>query len=239
MNSDSIAIEAASDGACSGNPGPGGWGGLIIFADNSELEIGGSEQNTTNNRMELTAALKTLEKLKNYQLKENFKLRTDSKYVIEGYTKWIINWKRNGWKTKTGKSVQNLDLWQKIDSLRINGLIMEYVKGHSGDKQNDRVDKIATNYSKGISITSKIKEKESSVDFFEKIAPAEIQELFSRNELLEKFAEKKYFLSSPELINLLGEENHLQIKQYLIFEWRNWKLIPKNKKYWIIEKKES
>ena len=82
MNSDSIAIEAATDGACSGNPGPGGWGGLIIFDDKSELEIGGSEQNTTNNRMELTAAIKTLEKLKTYKLKENFKLRTDSKYVI-------------------------------------------------------------------------------------------------------------------------------------------------------------
>ncbi|WP_288261124.1 ribonuclease HI [uncultured Prochlorococcus sp.] len=239
MNNDSIAIEAATDGACSGNPGPGGWGGLIIFDDNSELEIGGSEQNTTNNRMELTAAIKTLEKLKTYKLKENFKLRTDSKYVIEGYTKWIINWKKNGWKTSTGKSVQNLDLWQKIDHLRINGLVMEHVKGHSGDKQNERVDKIATNYSKSISLISNLKESESSVEFFEKNAPSEIQELFSRNELIQKFADKKYLLSSHELSNLLGEENHLKIKQYLLFEWRNWRLIPKDKKYWIIEKKES
>jgi len=239
MNIDSIAIEAATDGACSGNPGPGGWGGLIIFEDKSELEIGGSEQNTTNNRMELTAAIKTLEKLKTYKLKENFKLRTDSKYVIEGYTKWIINWKRNGWKTSSGKSVQNLDLWQKIDQLRINGLVMEYVKGHSGDKQNDRVDKIATNYSKGISLISNLKESESSVDFFEKNAPSEIQELFSRNELIQKFADKKYLLNSLELSNLLGEENQVKIKQYLLFEWRNWILIPKDKKYWIIEKKES
>ena len=237
MNIDSIAIEAATDGACSGNPGPGGWGGLIIFDDKSELEIGGSEQNTTNNRMELTAAIKTLEKLKTYKLKENFKLRTDSKYVIEGYTKWIINWKRNGWKTSSGKSVQNLDLWQKIDQLRINGLVMEYVKGHSGDKQNDRVDKIATNYSKGISLKSNLKESESSVEFFEKSAPTEIQELFSRNELIQKFAEKKYLLSSPELTNLLGEENNLKIKQYSPFEWRNWLLIPKGEKYLIIEKK--
>ncbi len=237
MNTDSIAIEAATDGACSGNPGPGGWGGLIIFDDKSELEIGGSEQNTTNNRMELTAAIKTLERLKTYKLKENFKLRTDSKYVIDGYTKWIINWKRNGWKTSSGKSVQNLDLWQKIDQLRINGLVMEYVKGHSGDKQNDRVDKIATNYSKGISLISNLKESESSVDFFEKNAPSEIQELFSRNELIQKFANKKYLLNSLELINLLSEENHIKIKQYLPFEWRNWKLIPKDKKYWIIEKK--
>ncbi len=239
MNSDSIAIEAATDGACSGNPGPGGWGGLIIFDDKSELEIGGSEQNTTNNRMELTAAIKTLEKLKTYKLKENFKLRTDSKYVIEGYTKWIINWKKNGWKTSSGKSVQNLDLWQKIDQLRINGLVMEYVKGHSGDKQNDRVDKIATNYSKGVSLISNLKESVSSVDFFEQNAPSEIQELFSRNELIQKFADKKYLLSSPELYNLLGEENHEKIKQYLLFEWRNWRLIPKNKKYWIIDKKYS
>jgi len=239
MNSDNFAIEAATDGACSGNPGPGGWGGLIIFDDKSELEIGGAEQNTTNNRMELTAAIKTLEKLKTYKLKENFKLRTDSKYVIEGYTKWIINWKRNGWKTSSGKSVQNLDLWQKIDRLRINGLTMEYVKGHSGDKQNDRVDKIATSYSKGISLVSNSKESESSIDFFEKNAPSEIQELFSRNELIQKFADKKYLLSSLELSNLLGEENNLKIKQYLLFEWRNWRLIPKDKKYWIIEKKES
>ena len=239
MNIDSIAIEAATDGACSGNPGPGGWGGLIIFDDKSELEIGGSEQNTTNNRMELTAAIKTLEKLKTYKLKENFKLRTDSKYVIEGYTKWIINWKRNGWKTSSGKSVQNLDLWQKIDQLRINGLVMEYVKGHSGDKQNDRVDKIATNYSKGISLKSNFKESESSVEFFDQNAPSEIQELFSRNELIQKFADKKYLLSSPELSTLLGEENHLKIKLYSLFEWRNWRLIPKDKKYWIIEKKEA
>ena len=188
MNSESIAIEAATDGACSGNPGPGGWGGLIIFEDNSELEIGGSEQNTTNNRMELTAAIKTLEKLRSYQLKENFKLRTDSKYVIEGYTKWIINWKRNGWKTSTGKVVQNLDLWQKIDQLRINGLEMEYVKGHSGDKQNDRVDLIATNYSKGISIVSNCKESE---DVLKKPAQKEIQELITRNEIIQKYAEKK------------------------------------------------
>ena len=203
MNSKkNIAIEAATDGACSGNPGPGGWGGLIIFNDNSEIEIGGSEQNTTNNRMELTAAIKILEKLKNFELKENFKLRTDSKYVIEGYTKWIINWKRNGWKTSAGKSVQNLDLWQKIDDLRIKGLVMEFVKGHSGDKQNERVDLIASSYSKGIPIVSEVKNSLRANNFSEETGPIEIQKLFSKNELLEQFAEKKYFLNSGELINL-------------------------------------
>ena len=234
MNSKSIAIEAATDGACSGNPGPGGWGGLIIFNDNSELEIGGSEQNTTNNRMELTAVIKTLEKLKNYQLKENFKLRTDSKYLIEGYTKWIINWKRNGWKTSAGKSVQNLDLWQKIDGLRITGLDMEFVKGHSGDKNNDRVDLIATNYSKGVSIINSGDKSKSIKNFLQEKAPSQIESLFTRNELMNKFAEKKYLLNSEELINLIGEENRESVDRNLCFEWRNWSIIPKNHKYWII-----
>ncbi len=235
MNSkNNIAIEAATDGACSGNPGPGGWGGLIVFNDDSEIEIGGSEQNTTNNRMELTAAIKTLEKLKNFQLKENFKLRTDSKYVIEGYSRWVINWKRNGWKTSTGKPVQNLDLWQKIDDLRIKGLEMEFVKGHSGDKQNERVDLIATSYSKGIPLVSKVKKSTEAKDNSKETGSTEIQKLFSKNELLEKFAEKKYFLNSHELSELLGEKNYISIKKHELFEWRNWKLIPKNQKYWII-----
>ena len=236
MNSkNNIAVQAATDGACSGNPGPGGWGGLIIFNDNSEIEIGGAEENTTNNRMELTAAIKTLEKLKNFQLKENFKLRTDSKYVIEGYTKWIINWKKNGWKTSTGKSVQNLDLWQKIDNLRLKGLEMEFVKGHSGDKQNERVDLIATSYSKGIPIVSEVKKLPPKSDFSRQQEPTKLQKLFSKHELLEEFAKKKYFLNSSELNELLGEESYILVKKYELFEWRNWRLIPKNQKYWIIE----
>ena len=240
MNSKkNIAIEAATDGACSGNPGPGGWGGLIVFEDRSEIEIGGSEQNTTNNRMELTAAIKTLEKLKDFQLKENFKLRTDSKYVIEGYTKWIINWKRNGWKTSAGKSVQNSDLWQKIDHLRIKGLEMEFVKGHSGDKQNERVDLIATSYSKGIPLSNKDKKSLASNNFSKKTAPTKIQKLFSKNELIEKFAEKKYFLKSSELSELLGEESYLLVTKHELFEWRNWRLIPKDQQYWIIENKNT
>ncbi len=236
MNSKkNIAVEAATDGACSGNPGPGGWGGLIIFNDNSEIEIGGSEENTTNNRMELTAAIKTLEKLKNFQLKENFKLRTDSKYVIEGYTKWIIKWKKNGWKTSAGKSVQNFDLWQKIDNLRIKGLVMEFVKGHSGDKQNERVDLIATSYSKGISLIGEVKKSPEARNFSKQTEPTKVQKLFSKNELIEQFAQNNYFLNSNELNELLGEESYVLIQKYELFEWRNWRLIPKNKKYWIIE----
>ena len=194
MNSDkNIAIEAATDGACSGNPGNGGWGGLILFADGTEIELGGAVKNTTNNRMELTAAIKTLEKLKNLKLKDNFKLRTDSKYVIEGYSNWIKNWKQNGWKTSSGKPVQNLDLWQQIDSLRITGLNMEFVKGHSGDRNNERVDSIATNYSKGIKINKNPDKKKLIENKQEDLAPNNIKDLFLRSELINKFPKKAIY----------------------------------------------
>ena len=237
MNSDIIAIEAATDGACSGNPGPGGWGGLIIFDDNSELEIGGSEQNTTNNRMELTAAIKTLEKLKTYQLKENFKLRTDSKYVIEGYTKWIINWKKNGWKTSSGKPVQNADLWKEIDKLRLVNLSMEFVKGHSGDPFNERVDLIATNYSKGITLFKNSENKQLKYTKEELVVSSNIKNLFSRIDFVNEFEKKGYFLNSDELKELLNLENEINIQEYKKFDWRNWTIVPIENKYWKIEKK--
>ena len=233
-----IAIEAATDGACSGNPGNGGWGGLIIFADGSEIEIGGAAENTTNNRMELTAAIKTLEKLQTVRLKENFKLRTDSKYLIEGYTNWIKNWKKNGWKTSSGKIVQNLDLWQKIDSLRISGLTMEFVKGHSGDPSNERVDLIATSYSKGINIEKNSTQNSSSLEE-KNSAPENIKNLFYRIDLINNFAKKKYLLNSNELSDLLDIENNSNIKSYSEFKWRSWIMKPINDEYWQIIKNKD
>ena len=132
-----------------------------------------------------------------------------------------------------------MDLWQKIDDLRIKGLEMEFVKGHSGDKQNERVDLIATSYSKGIPLASEIKTSSVKSDYLKEAQPIEIQKLFSKNELLEKFAKKKYFLNSSELNELLGEESHILIEKNELFEWRNWRLIPKNQKYWIIENKST
>jgi len=231
-SSQNIAIEAATDGACSGNPGQGGWGGLILFDDGSELEIGGFEKNTTNNRMELMAAIKTLEKLKQFKLKNNFKLRTDSKYLIDGYSNWIKNWKKNGWKTSTGKPVQNLDLWQKIDGLRINEVTMEFVKGHSGDKYNERVDAIATNYSKGVNKIEK--NKKENIDQSE-IAPKEIINLYSRIELVSKFAQKGFLLTASELCNLLSIEENNHIKELKQFKWRNWIIKPMSKRLWLIQ----
>ncbi len=237
INKENIAIEAATDGACSGNPGAGGWGGLIIFEDGSKIEIGGGEKHTTNNRMELTAAIKTLEKLKSFKLKESFKLRTDSKYLIEGYTNWIKNWKNNGWKTSTGKPVQNADLWRQIDKLRIPGLFMEFVKGHSGDLFNERVDLIATNYSKGIHL-NQVSSNNKSDKTNESIAPKKIIELFTRIELINKFEKKGYLLESQELIELLSLKNEPNIKFYKKFNWRNWEIKPIENKYWKIERKK-
>ena len=112
---------------------------------------------------------------------------------------------------------------------------MEFVKGHSGDKQNERVDLIATSYSKGIPLIGGVKKSPEARNFSKETEPTKVQKLFSKNELLEQFAQKKYFLNSSEINELLGEESYIFIQKYELFEWRNWRLIPKNKKYWIIE----
>ncbi len=144
-----LAIAAATDGACSGNPGPGGWGALIKFEDGTIEEFGGHEQKTTNNRMELLAAIIILKKLKNLPRHPNLKIKTDSKYLINGLSSWMDNWKRKNWHTSSGKPVLNQDLWKELDIVRLNDVSLEYVKGHSGDPDNERADQIAVSFSKG------------------------------------------------------------------------------------------
>ncbi|WP_269622273.1 ribonuclease H family protein [Prochlorococcus marinus] len=147
-----LVIAAATDGACSGNPGPGGWGAILRFEDGTIEEFGGFAENTTNNRMELYAALSILKKLENLPRHPNLKIRTDSKYLIDGFEKWIIGWKQKGWKTAAGKKVLNQDLWKALDNSRLPDVSLEYVKGHSGDPDNERVDYIAVSFSKRIAI---------------------------------------------------------------------------------------
>ena len=144
-------VAAATDGACSGNPGPGGWGALIRFEDGSVEEFGGADPATTNNRMELQAALAMLERLAELPRHPDLTLRTDSKYLIDGLGSWMAGWKRKGWKTAAGKPVLNQDLWQSLDAARLSDVPLTYVKGHSGDPDNDRVDQIAVAFSKGTS----------------------------------------------------------------------------------------
>ncbi|MCW6050865.1 ribonuclease HI [Microcoleus sp. A2-C5] len=136
-----------TDGACSGNPGPGGWGSVVCFADGNCHELGGADPQTTNNRMEMQAAVAALEFFANSGQTEPVTLYTDSEYVKNGITKWIQGWKNKGWKTSTGKDVVNQDLWHLLDKLNSRQVNWEHVRGHSGDFYNDRCDEIARNFS--------------------------------------------------------------------------------------------
>ena len=129
-----------TDGACSGNPGPGGWGAVLTF-DGHEKDLCGGEALTTNNRMELMAAIMALEALKRSC---EIDLHTDSQYVRGGVTGWIHGWKRNGWKTADKKPVKNVDLWQRLDeATKRHTVTWHWVKGHAGDAMNERADELA------------------------------------------------------------------------------------------------
>lgn len=140
MAADPDSIEIFTDGACSGNPGPGGWGALLRFKGH-EKELCGGEASTTNNRMELMAAIIALETLKRPALVD---LHTDSTYLRDGITKWIHGWKRNGWKTAAKKPVKNVDLWQRLEAaLGPHEVRWHWVKGHAGHPENERADELA------------------------------------------------------------------------------------------------
>jgi ribonuclease HI len=129
-----------TDGACSGNPGPGGWAAILTWKDKCK-EISGGEPETTNNRMELTAAIAALEALTRPSRVE---LHTDSNYVKDGITKWIEGWKRNGWRTADRKPVKNAELWQRLDAARQRHEIdWRWVRGHAGHPENERADELA------------------------------------------------------------------------------------------------
>ena len=137
-------ITVYTDGACSGNPGKGGWGVVILRDNKEEIFLNGGNDNTTNNRMELSAAI---EALKYFQNKENITLITDSKYVKDGIQSWIQNWKKNGWKTAAKKPVKNKELWIELDDLITkHNISWEWVKGHAGNKHNEKADYLARRY---------------------------------------------------------------------------------------------
>jgi ribonuclease HI len=133
-------VDIYTDGACRGNPGPGGWAALLLFGEH-EREISGADPATTNNRMELTAVIRALEALKR---PVEAAIYTDSQYVRQGVLEWMPNWKARGWKTADKKPVKNQDLWQTLDALLPNHqLEWHWVKGHSGNPGNERVDELA------------------------------------------------------------------------------------------------
>ena len=143
-----IEVEIYSDGACLGNPGPGGWG-AILMAGNKKKEISGAIKDTTNNRMELVAAI---EALKNLKKPATIKLFTDSKYVINGITRWIFSWKKTQWRNSNRKLVKNSDLWQELDNeVQKHKIEWIWVKGHSGNHYNELIDNLSRKQAESIS----------------------------------------------------------------------------------------
>lgn len=140
-----MRLFAYTDGACSGNPGPGGWGALLIAREGDEIlkerELYGGEQETTNNRMELLAAINALETL---ERPSTLTVITDSAYVKDGISSWLFGWKKKGWKTAAGKPVKNEDLWRRLDeATKRHTITWEWVKGHAGHPENERADELA------------------------------------------------------------------------------------------------
>lgn len=139
--SDLSTVEVFTDGACKGNPGPGGWG-VVIRYGNHEKELSGGESHTTNNRMELMAAIEALNALTRPC---NVILSTDSNYVKDGITKWIFGWQKNGWRTADKKPVKNADLWQALlEAVRRHKVDWRWVRGHAGHPENERADQLAS-----------------------------------------------------------------------------------------------
>ena len=137
-------INIYTDGACSGNPGIGGWGVVIIINDSEPIFLKGGEKNTTNNRMELTAAIEALKYFKNPQ---KILIVTDSKYVKDGMESWIKNWKKNGWKTASKNPVKNKELWLELDSLIAkHNINWKWTKGHAGENFNEKADFLARSF---------------------------------------------------------------------------------------------
>jgi ribonuclease HI len=141
MTAPQPTITIYTDGACKGNPGPGGWGAWLSSTAGHEKELWGGEALTTNNRMELTAVIEALAALKRHS---QVVIHTDSQYVRQGITEWIHNWKKRGWKTADHKPVKNVDLWQRLDALAAAHKVQwRWVKGHAGDPGNERADALA------------------------------------------------------------------------------------------------
>jgi len=139
-----MKIEIYTDGACSGNPGIGGWGAVILIPNEKPIHLNGGSENSTNNKMELTAVINALQY---FNKKQNINLFTDSKYVMNGIKLWIVNWKKNGWKTASKKPVKNRELWEMLDSkIIIHNVNWIWVKGHSGNNYNEEADRLARKY---------------------------------------------------------------------------------------------
>ena len=222
-------ITAACDGACSGNPGPGGWAYLLRFDDGRVEEEGGFSQHTTNNRMELQAALALLQRIAREPRQPGFTIRTDSQYLIQGFSQWLKIWKRKGWKKSDGKPVLNRDLWEALDKMRLPGVTLTHVRGHSGDPDNERVDAIAVALSCGNRPDLRSgRPHQPAVDQpAERPVPRKLNRLLSRIEMADRLATGGYGLTTAELAQLVEVPAvELSRRQRQPWIWRDWQVVP-------------
>jgi len=255
-------VAAACDGACSGNPGPGGWGALLRFSDGSVHELGGAEGATTNNRMELTAALALLRELRELPRHPGLVIRTDSRYLIDGLQKWLPGWKRKGWRTASGGAVLNRDLWEQLDGSRIRGLELQHVRGHSGDPDNDRCDAIAVAFSRGQSPQLELGERLASAGLEADRPPAALPSsppaealqadlrlaarsdpappalgrLLERLELADRLARGSYALNLVELAQLVDLPLRQLESRSSAWTWRDWRVQPLGDGRWRLDR---
>jgi ribonuclease HI len=255
-------VAAACDGACSGNPGPGGWGALLRFSDGSVHELGGAEGTSTNNRMELTAALALLRALRELPRHPGLVIRTDSRYLIDGLQKWLPGWKRKGWRTASGGAVLNRDLWEQLDGSRIRGLELQHVRGHSGDPDNDRCDAIAVAFSRGQSPQLEVGERLISAGLMADRPPAPLPSsqpaealqsdlrlaapsdpappalgrLLERLEVADRLARGGYAINLVELAQLVDLPLRQLESRSSAWTWRDWLVQPLGDGRWRLDR---
>ncbi len=239
MNYSAKVDRIYTDGACSGNPGPGGWGTVAYFVNGAVHELGGAAAQTTNNRMELQAAIAALEFLQDSDQKDPIALYTDSEYVKNGITKWIKGWKQKGWKTSTGKPVLNQDLWEILDELNLKQVEWRYVRGHTGDIGNERCDTIARAFSLGKTpalktYTDQIHETEVTMTDASLPAPVDLldlpregrveslRHLLEALQMADEIASKAYLITSSELADLMDVNASAVTSRGDNWVWRNW-----------------
>jgi ribonuclease HI len=191
-------------------------------------ELGGYEPATTNNRMELTAALALLQELRQLPRQSGLVIRTDSKYLIDGLQSWLSGWKRRGWRTASGSAVLNRDLWEQLDRARLADVGFQHVRGHSGDPDNERCDAIAVAWSRGQAVPAAVAVSAEAAD----LAPAPLLQLLSRLELADRLARGGYGLSLVELAQLLEQPAAQIARREQRWRWRDWWVEPLDEGRW-------
>jgi ribonuclease HI len=245
-------VVAACDGACSGNPGPGGWGALLRFDDGTVREWGGHAPATTNNRMELTAALEVLRALRSLRRHPELVILTDSRYLIDGLQTWLPGWKRKGWRTAGGGPVLNRDLWEQLDGARLQGVPLRHVRGHSGHPDNDRCDAIAVAFSRGQAPrltnppapstkppTSQPIAAAAAVAPASDPAPPALVRLLGRLELADRLATGGHGLSAVELAQLVEQPLAQLERRQGSWRWRDWMVEPHGPGRWRLRRADG